>query len=183
MAIHPRYAQQVFDYKISSWVEFSKWWIWTHPPSPETRTVKDDELFCKQKHEQYLKGENILILAFDIDNEDHVIGGGGLGRCQWDIPMFSLGFSVRTSEIGKGYATEIAQSLTKFAFDALGAQKVSASHAEGHAASQRVIEKTGFKKEGILRAQHRLEHGLVDEHHYGLINGDALPQIDITWGD
>jgi len=108
-------AQIVYDYKKESWTEFLKWMIWVHPPSIEERSIEDDEKFCAMFHERFIKRESIHCLAFSrADNS--LIGSGNLGHCNWEIPMFTLGFAVRTRKIGKGYATEIGTALTKYAF-------------------------------------------------------------------
>lgn len=104
-------------------------------------------------------------------------------KCDGEILIFNLGFSVRTSEIGKGYATEIGTALAQYAFGALSANKIITFHADGNIASQKVIEKIGFKKEGIFRQHQLLTNGnIVDEHHYGLLNNDSQPELDVKWG-
>jgi len=68
-------------------------------------------------------------------------------------------------------------------FEALSARKVSTFHAAGNIGSQKVIEKIGFEKEGILRQQHLLPGGrIVDEHHYGILDKNLLPDLDMQWG-
>jgi RimJ/RimL family protein N-acetyltransferase len=172
----------VLDYKRDSWTEFLKWMIWTHPPSIEVRTVQDDELFCEYKHDQYVSRTDLTYLAID-QKAGRMVGVGGLHKCEWDLRIFTLGFSVRTSETGKGYATEIATALSKYAFSALAATKIRTLHAAGDLGSQRVIEKIGFEREGVLRQQHRLADGLVDEYHYGLLDPERLPYLVTQWGE
>ena len=56
-------------------------------------------------------------------------------------------------------------------------------HADGNTGSQRVIEKTGFQKEGVLRqCQNLWEYGIRDEHHYGLLKGEFHADMDVKWG-
>ncbi len=164
-------GQIIYDYKCESWEAFLPWHIWTMPPSIEERTVADDDFFCQKKVQAFEEGTDIGVLAFN--NEGTLVCAGGLHHCDWEAREFTLGFSVRTSETKKGYATEMATALTSYAFTELNANKVMTFHAEGNTGSQRVIEKAGFNKECVKPKAHRLSHGLVDEHHYSLTQKDS----------
>jgi len=170
-------AEAVLDLKKESWNEFLKWMIWVHPPSIETRTLEDEKEFCARMQERVERKEAIHCLAFSRA-DGRLVGHGSLGRCDWSIPMFTLGFAVRTGLTRRGYATEIGAALSAYAFDALKARKIVSFHADGNENSRRVIEKLGFEKEGILRRQHLLPgNRLVDEHYYGLFDKSRLPKL------
>lgn len=174
-------GQIVHDAKRESWPELAKWMIWTLKPLDEL-TVDDDEAFCRRKQALFILREDITLLAFNR-NTGAFLGGSGLHKCSWERRTFTIGYWIRTSETGKGYATEIATALAHYAFNALSASKVSIFHGDGNAASQRVIEKTGFEKEGVLRQHHSLPDGsTVDEHVYSLLNEKSLPPLDVKWG-
>ncbi len=59
-----------------------------------------------------------------------------------------LGFWTHPSEWGKGYMTEAAQEVLRFAFEDLGIAKIISGHAPWNAASKRVLEKVGFRHIG-----------------------------------
>lgn len=180
--LQPGDGQMLLDYKKESWDDLLPWGIYVHPPKIDGRKVEHDEDFCAKKYEKFQKGEDITLIVLDKQTS-RMIGIGGLHNPDWNIPMFMVGFQVRTYETGKGYGTEIAQALTKYAFDALKAERVYTFHADGNIGSQRVIEKTGFKKEGVLRKCHNLwDRGVVDEHHYGLLKEESDIKIDVSWG-
>lgn len=176
----PEDASAVLDYKRESWADLEKWMIWTHPPAPPARTLADEAKFCQMMHDSILKRERLVFLAFD-GRDGHLVGHGGL-KCDWQGPMFMLGYAVRSLDTGKGYATEIALALTHYAFQALGAQKVTAFHASGNIGSQRVLEKAGFIRTGVLPQQHALPDGRVDDDvHYAVLRDSVLPALDVTW--
>lgn len=176
-------GEMILQYKKESWPELINWGVWVHHPHLETRTAEDDEAFCAQKYEKFQKGEDITLLVLDKETGD-MIGAGGLHNCDWNIPMFTLGFQVHSQKTGKGYGTEIATALTKYAFEALGASRVATHHADGNIGSQRVIEKAGFVKEGVLRKCHNLwDRGIVDEHHFGFLKGEFKTDLPVSWGD
>ncbi len=176
-------GEMILQYKRESWSELMRWGIWVHHPHIETRTAQDDESFCTQKYEKFQKGEDITLLALDKQT-GNMIGAGGLHKCDWNIPMFTLGFHVHSNKTGKGYGTEIATALTKYAFEALSASRVATYHADGNIGSRRVIEKMGFIKEGVLRKCHNLwDRGVVDEHHFGLLKGEFTTDLSVSWGE
>lgn len=102
---------------------------------------------------------------------DHV-GGGGINNLSHDHPFANLGYWVRTSQQGKGYATRAAKLLAEFGLRDLGLQRIEIMAAIGNHASLRVIEKTGAHREGILRNR-LLLHGVAhDAVGYSLIPAD-----------
>jgi RimJ/RimL family protein N-acetyltransferase len=181
--LQPGDGQMLLDYKRESWDELLPWGIYVHPPQIDERKVEHDEIFCAQKYQKFQTREDITLIVLDKQT-GRMIGIGGLHKPDWNIPMFMVGFQVRTHETGKGYGTEIAKALTKYAFDGLEAQRVYTFHAEGNIGSQRVIEKAGFKKEGVMRKCHNLwDRGIVYEHHYGLLKGEFDLDINVSWGE
>ena len=59
-----------------------------------------------------------------------------------------LGFWIGRAHWGHGYATEAASRVVAFARDALGVARITATAAEGNAASRRVLDKLGFVETG-----------------------------------
>lgn len=175
--IQPGDGQAVHEVKQESWNEFEKWRVWTHKSRAET-TVADDEAFCRLKHEAYVQRKGLCYLAF---MNDRLIGQGSLNHCNWESRTFVVGYWVRSSETGKGYASEIALALCHYAFKALKARKLTSYHAAGNDRSGAVLKKTGFIHEGTLREHHRLAHGYVDELHYGLLPNNVLPALNVIW--
>jgi RimJ/RimL family protein N-acetyltransferase len=58
-----------------------------------------------------------------------------------------LGYGLRRSSWGRGYATELARALIRRAFGEPGARRVVASVAAANLASIRVLEKAGLRRE------------------------------------
>ena len=65
--------------------------------------------------------------------------------------MANLGYWVGTRHTGKGYATRAARLLSDFGLNDLKLQRVEIVAAVTNHASQRVAEKAGAVREGILR--------------------------------
>jgi [ribosomal protein S5]-alanine N-acetyltransferase len=67
-------------------------------------------------------------------------------------PDVELGFHLRPSVWGRGYATEAARACLDAAFAGLGLDEVIAIVAPGNAASVRVLEKIGMRPAGEREA-------------------------------
>jgi RimJ/RimL family protein N-acetyltransferase len=62
-----------------------------------------------------------------------------------------IGYALVPSERGKGYCTEAIQIMVDFLFLSRETTRIQATTDTRNLASQKVLEKTGFKKEGTLR--------------------------------
>lgn len=101
-----------------------------------------------------------------------VVGGINL-RFDFEHRKAEMGYSVAREHWNKGYVTEAAGAVVDQAFAThADLNKVLARADVENAASQRVMEKIGMKKEGVLR-QHRVERGeAIDEAWYGILRSE-----------
>ena len=90
------------------------------------------------------RGFDLLIVARDGGAP---LGGVGLGLHD-DGTRAELGFWIGRAHWGRGYATEAASRMVGFAREALGVGRITATAAEGNAASRRVLDKLGFVATG-----------------------------------
>ena len=65
--------------------------------------------------------------------------------------MLEIGYSLVPSERGKGYGTEAVGIMVDFLFLSKSIERVQACTDARNVASQRVLEKAGFKREGTMR--------------------------------
>jgi RimJ/RimL family protein N-acetyltransferase len=88
---------------------------------------------------------------------DTVIGDAGLYLLEGRGPDIELGYTLRRSWWGRGYATEAAQALVRHAFVGLGVDQLVAVADPANPASIRVLEKLGMHYDGMREAYGR-EH-------------------------
>lgn len=69
-----------------------------------------------------------------------------------NVDGLMLGYWVGREAWGRGIATEAAREMLRYAFEELGLSLVSVTHYPQNARSRRVIEKCGFRREGVMRA-------------------------------
>lgn len=104
-----------------------------------------------------------------------LIGSTGLHAINWSVPRFEIGYWLATSATGNGYATEATRALARLAFEQLGAKRVEARCDDLNAASIAVIERCGFRLDGILTNFTRVTDGsLRAERIYSLISLEGL---------
>jgi aminoglycoside 6'-N-acetyltransferase len=65
--------------------------------------------------------------------------------------MLEIGYALLPSERRKGYCTEATQLMVDYLFLSKDIGRIQATTHAGNAVSQRVLEKSGFKREGTLR--------------------------------
>jgi RimJ/RimL family protein N-acetyltransferase len=65
-----------------------------------------------------------------------------------------LGYIVAAEERGRGVATAILRQLTRWAFDEAGAQRIVLVINIDNVASERVAERCGYVREGVMRSIH-----------------------------
>jgi RimJ/RimL family protein N-acetyltransferase len=83
--------------------------------------------------------------------------------------MLEIGYSVIPNERGKGYCSEAVQIMVDYLFLSRNIVRVQAHTNVGNRASQRVLEKSGFKKEGTFRKEYFVRGEWVDSCVYGVL--------------
>lgn len=166
------------EIKVESFDELCKWMPWT---KLGVGTIDDAEKVIRENHAKYILREDMMMAAFTHDGR--LIAMCGLHRFDWEFRSFEIGYYVRTADHNKGYATELANALTRFAFGALDARRVIICAATENAASRRVIEKLGYGLESLVKADALLPDGSVTGHaNYVRYDIAGLPDLDVKWG-
>lgn len=133
-------------------------------------TLNDSIEFIKFTHS--LNQENSMsFLAIVEKKSDKVIGTTGLFR-RTDLSKWTLelGYSLGEAYWGKGYATEAVAHLVDYAFWILTSlERIEATCLTPNLASQRVLEKVGLQREGLLRNYYKKNGYFYDSYQYSLL--------------
>lgn len=136
-------------------------WAATLPTLTESRAQQ------VRAREAFLARDDLQLILFE---GDRVVGSSGLHRIDWSVPSFEIGYWVRTPDVGRGFATEAAQTIADYAFATLGARRVEIRVHTGNAPSRAIPERLGYELEGILRHDSVHTDGTVrDTAVYSLI--------------
>ena len=143
--------------------ELGSWMPWCHPgyALEDSRKWIDSQLIAFSEGAEY--GFAI------VDGENRFLGGCGLNHLERSDLRANLGYWVRSSARGRGVATTAATLLAEWAFSTTPFCRLEVIAALGNRASQRVAEKIGAQREGVLRSRLQLHGQPHDAVIYSLI--------------
>lgn len=117
---------------------------------PKTLTEKESAGLIRRFQNHYDKnGYNYF--ATEILDTGEFIGFIGLAYQEYETeftPATDIGWRLKRSAWGKGYATEGAKRCLEFAFSELGLEKVVSTCTIGNKNSEKVMKKIGMSKKG-----------------------------------
>jgi RimJ/RimL family protein N-acetyltransferase len=145
--------------------EVYRWLAWCHPHYSKAEAV---EWIGSRAP---LAGEGREYTFAILGADGRFLGGCGLNQINHIHRFANLGYWVRTSATRHGVATEAVRQAAAFAFANTDLVRLEILCAVGNDASQRVAERAGAVREGVLR-QRLLLHGQpVDAVMYSLVRG------------
>ena len=80
-----------------------------------------------------------------------------------------IGYCIHPDFRGKGLATKAVKLLTKYAFKKYKLKRISAMGRLKNKASARVLEKAGYKLEGVLRKNKCVDYKYLDDFIYARV--------------
>ena len=116
------------------------------------------------------RGRLLALAAADAGSGD-VIGGATLHHLDSERRIVEIGYFVLPAARGRGVATTIARTLAEHAFT-LGIERVAAYVNVGNTASERVLERAGFTREGVVRSMPKPDGRRVDKTLFSLLPGE-----------
>ena len=115
-------------------------------------------------------GRLMPLAAVDVET-DEIVGGGMLHHLDAERGIVEIGYFVFPPARGRGFATRIARMLAEHAFS-LGIQRVAAYVNVGNVASERVVERAGYTREGVIRSMPKPDGRRVDKTLFSLLPGE-----------
>ena len=133
---------------------------WTRIPSPYTEAHAASS-FTKTEEK-----------AFAIVGRESGELLGGIGARLHDEGIADIGYWVKADARGRGVATRALVLIARHAVEELEALRVQLTTVPLNVASQRVAEKAGFRREGILRSLHEIKGVRRDAVMFSLLPED-----------
>jgi RimJ/RimL family protein N-acetyltransferase len=149
-------AEAVFEAARESLTELAPWMPWAHP----RYSIAESRAWLEVQVPAF---DQRMAFEFAIVSEEgRLLGGCGLNQLDALNRRANLGYWVRTSVSSQGVATAAVRRLREWAFDRTDLIRLEILIAADNHASQRVAEKAGATREGVLR--HRLLlHGVAHD--------------------
>jgi RimJ/RimL family protein N-acetyltransferase len=103
-----------------------------------------------------------------------LVGSMGFRWADVEQRIGEVGYWLRREARGAGLMTRAVRLVSRWALDELGCERLQLQADERNVPSQRVAEKAGFRKEGVLRSVHfnPREKRRVDHVMYSLLPED-----------
>jgi len=101
---------------------------------------------------------------------------GGLTLCnvrRGVTQSCTLGYWIGAQYANQGYMTAAVRAVVPFVFDSLELHRLEAACLPANTASIRLLEKTGFKREGLARRYLRINGVWQDHLLYALLDSDT----------
>ncbi len=110
-----------------------------------------------------LKKKTAYVFGIVLQKTNTIIGIIDLHTICWENKNAEIGYWIARQFWGKGLSTEAVKLISKFGFEKLKLKRIYAKVFNGNKASVRVLQKNGFRKEGVLMKSRFKNNKWIDE--------------------
>jgi RimJ/RimL family protein N-acetyltransferase len=142
---------------------FSDW-------APETETAAHAYLALSERARE--RGEQIEFALVEPRAHGAVLGGGSLNSVNLQQGRAAVGYWLAPHARGRGVVTHAVRLIAQWAFDDVGVARLELTCGPDNLASQRVAERCGFTREGLLRSHVPFKDGRRDTVLFALLPGE-----------
>src|SRR5256885_13948469 len=157
----------LFSAVHESVAQLSAWMVWAHP----NYSIEDTRAFVSKCGPGWEKGEQYSFAIVDV-HDGEFLGSVGLSAVNRAHGFANLGYWVRTGKTRHGVATSATRMVARFSFETLSLNRIELLVPTANVASQRVAEKAGAQREGLLRKRLRLNGIAHDAFVYSFVRED-----------
>lgn len=162
-------AAEIYEAARASQREIGRWMEWCH----ENYQQHETEEFLALLPASWERGDGFCFAIHDAESQ-RFLGSVGLNNFHPLHSFANLGYWVRADATARGVASRSTRAVAAWALYHLNLERLEIVVAAGNSASQRVAEKAGAKREGVLRNRLVLKDGTTDAVMYSLIAEDFL---------
>ena len=162
-AYGPEHVESLFGAVSESVTELARYETWCHPGY--TREEAEDYVDWWRK---MWAEEKAFYFAVHERTSGTFLGSCGLSDLVREHRRAGLGFWIRSSRTGEGFATDAARVVANLGLEDLGLTRIEVEVAVGNTPSRRVAEKLGCRLEGVLHHRLILPEGPTDTAMYVL---------------
>ncbi|MCB9184908.1 MAG: GNAT family N-acetyltransferase [Flavobacteriales bacterium] len=113
-----------------------------------------------------------LTWAITLADDDTLIGTIGFYRLKPEHWTGEVGYLLDPAHWGKGLMREALEHITEHGFTAIGFHRIEAITAPDNTASRALLERCGYRLDGIMRGNYHWEGRQLDSAVYGRLIGD-----------
>lgn len=109
-----------------------------------------------------------------IKDDGRVIGSCGFLNMQPRHSKAEIGYELSKVYWGKGIASEVVEAVITYGFQHFELERIEALVEPANSASLKLLDKKGFKKEGLLRHYEFTCEKFDDLYMYSILRGDIV---------
>lgn len=134
-----------------------------------------EDLFNMSEVWLYPKGTPTQMI-FSVKKDGKLIGELKFRNIRWFNRKAELSIILKKEEQNKGTGTEVIKTVIEYAFFKMNLHRLEAEVIETNAASRKLVENFGFKKEGVLREAKFQNGKFINIYRYGLLRSEYNKQ-------
>lgn len=145
--------------------------VWKYSTRVTSNKMEDSRDYLATILKNYTEGKQDF-QALSIKETMEYIGEAGILSFNKENKKAVIGYNLLSKHWGKGFATEITRAMVKHLFEVEKVERIEALVMEGNIASKKVLEKSGFQVEGLLRNFTCIEDRYYHVYFFGIIKSD-----------
>ena len=162
--------EELLEAVTASFSELNEFLDWAKAPYGPDKAAKWIEDSARGR-----AGETIYGVVLALKPTGRIVGTGSLKAPDWNVPKFEVGYWLHTGFTRRGYATEAARELTRYAFEDLDAKRVWLDIDDRNEGSKAIAERLGFEWEATIKSDSRNNAGeLRDVRIYAMFDVEKL---------
>jgi RimJ/RimL family protein N-acetyltransferase len=135
-------------------------------------TEQEARSFFAYQEEARRRGDELSFAFVAPGDPEAVLGGGSLHQIDLEQGRAAVGYWLSPSARGRGVATHATRLMARWAFEGLGLARLELTCGPDNERSQRVAERCGFVREGLLRSHMPFKGGRRDSLMFSLLPGE-----------
>jgi ribosomal-protein-serine acetyltransferase len=160
-------ATRLLDAIRASMAELEVWMPWAHAGY----SLEDSAMWLNLCLEGWEKGTQYSFVAVDVATGE-VLGDCSISQINRMHGFANLGYWVRSTATRQGLGSALARRVARFGVEEIRLNRLEILTALGNKGSQRVAEKAGATREGVLRSRLIERDRVVDAVMFSLTAGD-----------
>jgi RimJ/RimL family protein N-acetyltransferase len=136
------------------------------------RTEADARAYLAAHEQARQRGEQIEFALVEPHDDNVVLGGGSLNNVDLEQGRAAIGYWLAPRARGRGVATHAVRLISCWAFRDLHVARLDLTCGPDNRASQRVAERCGFTREGVLRSHIPFKGTRRDTVVFSLLPGE-----------
>jgi ribosomal-protein-alanine N-acetyltransferase len=152
LVLRPPRTTDVAELRRAMRANFEHLLPWSVAPVPgeDPSSLASVSRTILRNRREWKRGQSFVLMVTPRGNEDRIIGRVALGGVLLGAFQNAyLGYWIDSAHQGRGLMTEAVRATTMFAFKAAALHRVQAAVMPRNGSSQRVLEKVGYRREGM----------------------------------